>query len=487
MSRPPSPPRAAPSTGLRRLIAALPEAAVLTRDRWESGGVEIVCANERFAGLTGYPAAALAGRNTRILHGPKSRLPAPGAGRNLSGENWLHRRDGTPFFCSWRFARLQPGLLVGIYRDGTAARQLQETVLHTRKIEAIGRLAGEVAHGLNNFLTVINGYCETLEPRLGRQPSARKELQEIHRAGREAAGITRQLLELSRRQEAEARVVNLNTLIRELGPILGRAVGETVRLELRLTSDLGNTRIDPAQFHQVLLNLAFNARDAMPGGGKLTLRTFNRPGAGDDRVGLEVCDTGGGMDNATLACVFEPFFTTKPHGTGLGLPLARRIIEEAGGSITVESEAGAGTRFEILLPETPEPEERSAPAPRPDDGRGRATVWLVEPDAVVRKMAGGVLAAEGFAVREFARPAEAIRATGAAPHLVILDCSDVRAIDLVRKLAADNPRLKVLAVSAGPPALGPEFPVRTPTHLPKPYAFGALLRAVHAQLDASPR
>ncbi len=486
----------------RAALAALPTAAVLTRAKWEGGGVEIVFANERFAALTGYPAATLAGQNTRVLHGPKTDLLAARAGSGAPwdpnrGENWLHRQDGAPFYASWEFRPLLAGYLVGVYHDESELRRFQEAMIHSQKLDTVGQLAGGVAHDFNNLLSIINGYCEILGGKLAGQPAAQKDLQEIHRAGLKAAGIARQILEFSRRQETEARVVNPNTLVREIADILRRVMGDAVKVELRLASDLGNTRIDPTQFQQVLLNLCFNARDAMPQGGKLTVRTFNhelatatdRLGAGG-YVGIEVKDTGTGMSDETRARMFEPFFTTKPHGTGLGLSMALTVVRGVGGEISVRSKPGAGTSFELLLPETAEPEQVFSTAlPSLPASRGTETLWLVETDDVLRKMVSGILAVDGYRVTEFASLAPALTAAAKnAPDLVLLDCSAADAPKLVRTLAVRQPRLKVLALSGESPATaGADLPPRALGHLPKPFALSTLLRAVRGLLDGAGR
>ncbi|MBA4136430.1 MAG: hypothetical protein C0518_03840 [Opitutus sp.] len=487
----------------QHFLAALPEAAVLTRSKSEGGGVEILFANERFAALTGYDAAALTGQNTRVLHGPKTDLLA-GRPNSASpwpieaGENWLHRRDGAPFFCSWEFRPLAPDLLIGVYRDISEVRRFQEAMIHSQKLDTVGQLAGGVAHDFNNLLSIINGYCEILAGKLAALPAAQKDLQEIHRAGLKAAGIARQILEFSRRQETEARAVNPNTLIREIGDILRRVMGDGVKVELRLASDLGNTRIDPTQFQQVLLNLCFNARDAMPQGGKLTVRTFNHNAdaasgrlAGGSYVGIEVRDTGEGMDEETRARVFEPFFTTKPHGTGLGLSMALSVIRGAGGELSLRSKRGTGTTFEIFLPETAEPEQVFSTAlPTLHGNRGTETLWLVEPDEVLRKMVSGILAVDGYRVHEHASIGNALAFAAKAPppQLVLMDCGATDAGKLVHVLLARNARLKVLAVSVESPAaaLG-EMSPRALGHLPKPFALSTLLRAVRGLLDNAGR
>ncbi len=497
------------AAALAETIAGLPEPALITRDDWQGGGVEIVAANAAFCALSGYEASALTGNHTRLLHGPKTDLtaaarPSRTASGAVTGENWLHRRDGAAFYAAWSFSPVRQegrasGLLLGIYRDASETRRLQEALLHSQKLDTVGQLAGGVAHDFNNLLSIINGYCEIMSAKLAAAPAARKDLQEIHRAGLKAAGIARQILEFSRRQETEARVVNANTLIREIADILRRVVGDRIRVELRLSSDLGNMRIDPTQFQQVLLNLCFNARDAMPQGGKLTVHTFSQELGGARRpppaglapgtyATLQISDTGVGMDERMRRRTFEPFFTTKLHGTGLGLATVLGIVKRASGHITVESEPDRGTTFEVLLPETSEPEQifSTALAALPVT-RGSETAWLVEADDTLRKMVTGILAVDGYRVRDFRTPADAPTRVP-APALLIIDSGAEEVFALARRLREKNPQLRVLSLAIEPPAHElPDFPAKAVAHLPKPFALSTLLRAVRGLLDASVR
>lgn len=473
-----------PTAAERAWLAALPGPAVLTRDEWTAGGVEILAANPAFAALTLHPAEALAGANTRLLHGRKTEAGAGKGPGPAPGEAWLYRADGTEFFARWRFAPWRPGVWLGQFDDCSEVKHLQEALLHSQKLDAVGELAGGMAHDFNNLLSIINGYCEILGPKLAGQEAATHDLGEILRAGLRAAVIARQILEFSRRQETEARVVNPNTLIREIADILRRVLGEGVQVELRLASDLGNVRLDPTQFQQALLNLCFNARDALPAGGRFTLRTRGAPGP---RVLVQVADTGVGMDEAVRRRVFEPFYTTKPHGTGLGLAMVCAFVRQSGGAIAVRSAPGEGTTFELTFPETAEPEQvfSTALAPLPATG-GSETVWWIESDEVLRKMVAGILAVDGYRVREFARPAEALAdAEGAEPpQLLLLDCGAEQAARLAHRLREANPRLKVLGVSVASPAAAlPDFPAKALGHLPKPFALSTLLRAVRGMFD----
>ncbi len=474
-------------------LAARPEALLLARDRWEEGGVEILWANAACKALTGYSPRQLVGRNTRLLHGVKTEI---GTGRwRENGEGWLHRRNGSAFYADWRFTPVRrrgaaPGFLLAVYQDLSETKRLQEALLHSQKLDTVGQLAGGVAHEFNNLLSIINGFCEILGGKLASVPAARKDLQEIHRAGLQAASLARQILEFSRRQETAASVVNANTLIREIAGILRRIVGDGVTVELRLASDLGNMRIDPTQFQQALLNLAFNARDAMPQGGKLTVRTYpaREPGgnpAAANQVAIQVADTGIGMPAAVRRWVFEPFFTTKPHGTGLGLPTVLGTVRRAGGTITLQSKAGAGTTFEMFFPETAEAEQVFSPVTLPalPVTAGSEKIWLMEADAVLRKMVAGILTADGYVVSEFAAPDE-IPPAG-APELLMVDCGAATAGALAHRVQERYPRLRVLSLSVESPAAAlADFPARAVAHLPKPFAMGALLRAVRGLLDA---
>lgn len=495
----PTPLPEADLAGACATLGVLPEAAIITRDQWERGGIQFVFANAPFSALTGYTATELMGQNTRLLHGPKTDMAPLPAGKEMAllaqGENWLHRKNGDAFCAAWRFRPLQPGYLVGVFQDITETKRIREAMIHSQKLATVGQLTGGVAHDLNNLLSIINGYCEILAGKLPPNSAPQKDLREIHRAGTKATRIARQILEFSRRQETEVRVVNLNLLIREIADILHRVMGENVTVELRLASDLGNARIDPTQFQQVLLNLCLNARDAMTQGGKLKVRSFNRKLTGNhgaltsgDYVGLEVTDTGSGIDDATRARLFESFFTTKSHGTGFGLAMAHHIVTSAHGSISARSIVGSGTTFEILLPETAEPAQFiSSAAPSLRRTHGSETLWVIEADEVLRKMVSGMLAVDGYQVHSHADTASALAAIGQqpTPQLVLLDCTPPAALKLLRELQKLAPQLLALIIAAEKPDPARlEINPRALRHLPKPFALSALLRAVRTLLDS---
>ena len=243
-------------------------------------------------------------------------------------------------------------LLLVISRDITERQSLEEQLRHSQKMESIGRLAGGVAHDFNNILTAIRGYAELLLLDLADDAPARESAAEISRAASRAAELTGQLLAFSRKQVLRPQRLDLNEIVSEMSSMLRRLVGEDVVLKTELDTELSPTLADPTQVEQVLLNLAVNARDAMPSGGRLTIRTANVDGEDGPRVALVVADTGEGMDAATAERIFEPFFTTKEvgAGTGLGLATVHGIVAQSGGTIDVQSEPGVGTAFTICLP-----------------------------------------------------------------------------------------------------------------------------------------
>ncbi|MEI6107225.1 MAG: ATP-binding protein, partial [Opitutae bacterium] len=454
-----------------------------------------------------YRGEQLAGQNTRILHGTKTdllplRRKDGATAPQLAGEGWLCRQDESAFFAEWNFTPWTgggPPRLVGAYQDQTKLKSLREVLLQSQKLDTIGLLAGGVAHDFNNLLSVINGYCEIMGPKLAATPAAQKDLQEIQRAGLKASAIARQILEFSRRRETEIKVVNFNTLIREIVEILRRIAGEEITVELRLASNLGNTRIDPTQFQQVLLNFCFNARDAMVAGGKLTIRTRNhhvqsdadRPVAGmplGRYTVMSISDTGHGMAPEVVGNIFAPYFTTKDHGTGLGLATVLGIIRQADGHIAVQSTPGQGSTFEIFLPETPELEQTPVTKLGALPGtRGSEKILLVEADEVLRKMIAGILATDGYTVVDAATPKAAqalVELDPRQPQLVLLPATGKSGLALVRHLATANSRLRLISTAAEPPATTlPGFPPKSMIHLPKPFALSTLLRNIRTLLD----
>jgi PAS domain S-box-containing protein len=344
-------------------------------------------------------------------------------------------------------------------------KSLQEQLVQAQKMEAIGRLAGGVAHDFNNLLTVINGYAQLLLERAADSRS-RAQLQEIHNAGERAVALTRQLLAFSRQQILAPQVLDLNRVVTNIDKMIRRLIGEDIHLVTLCSTGIGRIKADVTQLEQIILNLAVNARDAMPRGGRLTIETANveldetyaaghwsvKPGA---YVMLAVSDTGVGMDAETRARIFEPFFTTKEKGkgTGLGLATVYGIVKQSGGSIWVYSEPGRGTAFKIYLPRTDEAAQ-TKPSPRPVAPAARvpATILLAEDEPSVRAMVRGVLESNGYKVLE-ARDGEdalSIARDHKGPiHLLLSDVVMPRmgGRELAEALAPSHREMKVLFMS----------------------------------------
>ena len=354
-----------------------------------------------------------------------------------------------------------------IAEDVTERRMLEEQLLHSQKMEAVGRLAGGVAHDFNNLLTVIKGYSELMLNEVTEKDPMRAEVEEIRRAAERAASLTRQLLAFSRRQVLEPKVLDLNTVIGNMQKLLQRLLGEDVELQVSLNPGLGHVKADPGQVEQVIMNLAVNARDAMPHGGKLTLETSNHVidetyarehaivHAGSYAM-MAVTDNGVGMDPDTVSHIFEPFFTTKElgKGTGLGLSTVYGIVKHSGGYIWVYSEPGRGTSFKIYLPivSSGKPDETgSRPALTPSY-RGTETILLVEDEDGVRALVREVLQRNGYHVLETRNGGEALLACEQHPDKIHLLLSDVvlaqmTGTELSRRLMPLRPEMKVLFIS----------------------------------------
>jgi two-component system, cell cycle sensor histidine kinase and response regulator CckA len=317
----------------------------------------------------------------------------------------------------------RPGVL-GVAIDTTERRQLEAELLQSQRMEAIGRLAGGIAHDFNNLLTAILGFSHAVLEDLPPEDGRRDDLVDIVTAAERAADLTRQLLAFSRRQVLQPRVLSLNDTIRSLERLLRRVIGEDIQLEARLDPRLLRVKADAGQLEQVIVNLAVNAREAMPRGGRLTLETRNlrfisvpsavrSHGPMTDYVSLRVTDTGQGMDAEVAARVFEPFFTTKEQGTGLGLSTVYGIVKQTGGDIDVFSTPGRGTTFTVYLPataETPAGGDAAAAGPVP---AGDATILLAEDEEAVRRLIKRLLVADGYRVLEAANGEHALEVAGA--------------------------------------------------------------------------
>jgi two-component system, cell cycle sensor histidine kinase and response regulator CckA len=350
-------------------------------------------------------------------------------------------------------------------RDVTERHTLERQFQQAQKMEAIGRLAGGVAHDFNNLLTVISSYTNLVLAENVLPPTVRDDLQEVCKAAESAAGLTRQLLAFSRQQMLEPKALDLNDVVRDAEKMLRRVIGEDVRLITVLGSDLLRTQGDFGQIEQVIMNMAVNARDAMPGGGTLTIETANADLAEDfvldhfvakagSYVLLSIRDTGTGMSEETKARIFEPFFTTKDpgRGTGLGLSMVYGIVLQAGGCVTVDSSPGLGTVFNIYLPRVdavPVPE--FAVAMR-EEAKGTETVLLVEDVPAVRDVVHRVLAGNGYTVLDAVDGPSALAraASHRGPlHLLLTDVvlPGLSGRELADKLKPSRPELKVLFTS----------------------------------------
>jgi PAS domain S-box-containing protein len=390
--------------------------------------------------------------------------------------------------------------ILAILRDVSQRRQLEAQLQQSQKMEAIGRLAGGVAHDFNNLLTAIIGYSQIAAMRPDMPPDAVVDLTEITAAAHRAAALTRQLLAFSRRQVLEPRVLDVNSVVSGIEVLLRRLIGEDYQLVADLDVEIAHVLADPGQLEQVILNLAVNARDAMPHGGRIVIRTRMAAAldpralvSGESRTGpfvvLEVADRGTGMDEETRRRIFEPFFTTKASGTGLGLSTVYGIVQQSGGGIAVSSDPGRGSTFSVFLPVAAGNSVEGAAAPADMGPGGNETVLLVEDDELVRTLASRVLRLAGYMVLEAGDPRAALAIAGpqVSIDLVVTDLvlPYMRGRELVEHLRVQRPRLRVLYMSGyddeddGSGAQGEAF-------LPKPFTPDVLANAVRSVLDREP-
>jgi PAS domain S-box-containing protein len=390
--------------------------------------------------------------------------------------------------------------------DITELKRLQQDLLQAQKMETVGRLAGGIAHDFNNVLQTILGYTELLLKGTPAGDERQSDLQEIQRSGERAAALTRQLLAFSRRQMLMPTVADLNALIVNLAKMLTRLLGEDIKLKLDLAPDLGRVRVDPSQLDQVLMNLAVNARDAMPRGGQIVLRTeqltldaadlaLHPEGRAGAFIRLSFSDTGSGMSKAVQGKIFEPFFTTKEQGkgTGMGLATVYGIIKQHDGWITVYSEPGQGTAFKIYLPAFAAPVTvpplTPPPAVRPPLGHGEV-ILLAEDEPYVRRMTEQLLTKSGYQATAVGTCAEAREQCGAHVRLLFSDVvlPDGSGLDLVRELQQKHPHLRCVLASgyADIHERWPEIAEHGWPFLVKPYKKADLLHALATALNHTP-
>jgi PAS domain S-box-containing protein len=491
---------------LRALIDASPLAIVALDD---SGNVKVW--SEAAARMFGWSADEVTGRSLPTIPDDKvdefsAALALNRRGEATSYETQRKRKDGTliDVVTSAGAVLDAQGRLAGtmsVIADITERKQLEAQLRQSQKMEAVGQLAGGVAHDFNNLLTVITGRVHLLLQRSRARPDGpdRRDAELIAETAGRAAMLTHQLLAFSRKQALHAAVLDLGVIVARIVPMLRRLIGEDVELVTPAASDSWFVKADANQMEQVILNLAVNARDAMPQGGRLTIETASVAGrqlegrlAGiepdRDYVVLRVTDTGLGMDAETLARLFEPFFTTKEagEGTGLGLAVVHGIVRQHEGAVHVESEPGQGTAFAIYLPQAVESgaAAESAPAIVPPL-TGHGTILLAEDDEQVRVLTGEILAMNGYTVLEAAHGAEALRIVGqhGAPiDLLIADVVmfGISGPQLARSVVSMRPDIKVLYLSGHTAdalrrhgVLQPDFMM-----IRKPFTPMALLEAV---------
>lgn len=476
----------------------------------------IIYVSPAFERLSGYRGDELLGRNCRLLQGVntdpetiRKLREAIRSGQECSVEILNYRKDGTSF---WNALFVTPvrdeqGRLlhfIGVQADVTERRILEDQVRQSQKMDAFGQLAGGVAHDFNNLLTIISGYSEIVLEMLASDDPMRSSVEAINEASERAAGLTRQLLSFGRKTVLESRVLDLNVVVKDAEKMLRRIIGEDVRLVAVLDPRISPVKVDPDQIGQVLMNLAVNARDAMPQGGKLTIETSNveldeayvnthiEVQAGR-YVLLTVSDNGTGMTPEVKARIFEPFFTTKGigKGTGLGLSVVYGIVNQCNGRIGAYSEVGVGTTFKIYFPAVVETVTLPAAAAPMQDGRGSETVLLVEDEEGVRQIALLALAAKGYNVLSAASGKEALQIVSQYAGDIDILVTDVvmpemSGRQLAEALQSRFPQLKLLYVSGYTDDAVVRHGIlqEQVAFQQKPYTPMTLLRKIRQVLDA---
>ena len=470
--------------------------------------------------LLGYDLSEFVGRNAMELIHPDDRaavlvslqeaMVAPRARVHVAAR--VRHKNGSWRYLEGVFTNLldDPSVaaIVNNYRDVTDRRILEEQVVLSKKMEAIGRLAGGVAHDFNNILTAIGGYTDLLLADLPPDDHRRHDVEEIYQAAQRAAGLTQQLLAFSRRQVLQPKVIDLNALVPEIEKMLRRLIGEDILFTTVLHPHLGNVRADPGQIEQVIVNLAVNARDAMPDGGRLTIETRNveldaeyavdhptvKPGP---YVMLAVTDSGVGMDEETKSRIFEPFFTTKVRGkgTGLGLATVYGIVQQTGGHIWPYSEPGRGTTMRVYLPRVDAPADviDHPSDPAPETLRGSETILVVEDEAPVRAVTRQLLERNGYTVLEAPDGAAALALVDGAAgsrdiDLLLTDVimPGMSGRELADKLKARRPNVRVLFMSGYTDDAVVRHGMLEPglAYLEKPFRPPVLLKKVRGVLQS---
>jgi len=398
-------------------------------------------------------------------------------------------------------AQGEPVRFVGVGLDITESKRLEDQFRQAQKLESVGRLAGGVAHDFNNLLTVITGYAQMILGEWPRQHPFHDHMEEIAKAAARAAELTRQLLTFSRRNVIEPKKIALNDLVRNFEKMMGRLIGEDIQLIISLDPDAGSLRADPGEIEQVIMNLAVNARDAMPNGGRLLIETSRfvvderfaqmhllvAPGT---YVMLSVSDTGVGMSPEVRAHIFEPFFTTKEpgKGTGLGLSSVYGIVRQSGGTVWVYSEPGHGTTFRMLFPALEGDQGPALPAPVEFGPAGKETILLAEDEPGVRKYVREILQQHGYTVLETANGRDALELAGehSGPiHLLLADAvmPAMGGLELSRQFSSARPGVPVLCMSGYSDRIWSQAEMPE-NYIQKPFTPAALLTRIRTLLDA---
>jgi PAS domain S-box-containing protein len=496
---------------MRLLIDAVRDYAIIVLDlngrvaSWNTGA-------ER---MTGYTAEEIVGQPIATLY-PESERDVEALRRDLAmmavtgsseSESWRVRKDGTRFLAQIvRSPIVDRGGHVAacatVMRDVTERRRLEAHVLEAEKLDNLGRLAGGIAHDFNNMLMVIFSRGEALETAIGDAQPARRYVDDIRSAAMKSRDLTQQLLAAARRQVLQPQVTDVNEIVSSAVRLLASSIGEDIFMRTDLASELWPVFVDPGKLHQVLMNLALNARDAMQNGGALTIETRNfraTPSyvrqhpqlAEGDYVLLVVSDTGYGIPSDIRARIFDPFFSTKAAGTGLGLAVVRGIVEQTGGQVWLYSEVNQGTTFKIFLPRLRDAAERERPRPETEMiEHGSETILLVEDEALLRTIIAETLEEHGYRVISAATPDEALALSGAFAEEIELLLTDVimpgmNGRALAERITAQRPGIRVLFMSGytdnaivhhGVLDAGVHF-------IEKPVPTPALLRAVRGALE----
>jgi PAS domain S-box-containing protein len=473
--------------------------------------------NPAFARMLGFDSVdeVLGCKATDLYPAPRSReefLDTLRDAKTLQGfEIELRRKDGTPVFGVENVVGVfdDAGDLVeirGYIFDITEHKRVEEQLRQSLKMEAVGRLAGGVAHDFNNVLTAVLGYADLLSHSLTPESTLHRHVREIRKAGDRASALTRQLLAFSRRQVLRPEVLDLNAVVRETDSMLRRLIPEDIELLLELQADLGRVKVDPVQMQQVIINLAVNARDAMPDGGTLVIRTAEAtirrrrdirgldPAPGPYVV-LTMKDTGVGIERRVLGRIFEPFYTTKAkgEGTGLGLSLVYGIVRQSGGDVRVTSEAGQGATFQVYLPMAARTGDRSrSEAEDRVSGQGCETVLLVEDEAAVRSLVRQILENRGYRVLDAPNGESALelsRSYDGEMHLLLTDVvmPGMSGRELADAMVADRPSIRVLYMSGYTDDAIVRHGVLEPglAFIQKPFRAADLVDKIRSVLDGS--